>query len=100
MGLGLGAGAMAVVHEVCRWDRERRVAGGLGRGSSAAAAPAGRHRAGDSGELLERLVPDGVAAGSWKRPPAAIAEDIAVWQHTWAPEGARMPAQVNSWDLS
>lgn len=55
MGLGLGAGAMAVVHEVCRWDAERRLARRLGRGSSAAAAaaadppvtvPAGRHHRG------------------------------------------------------
>lgn len=60
MGLGLGAGAMAVVHEVCRWDRERRLARRLGRGQdhvAAQAAPAGRHHRG--GHLAALPVWDG-----------------------------------------
>lgn len=142
MAASLGAGFMAVLHELARWDANRRLAGQLGGQAPAAAEPArGRHR-GDSldhlaegwqaglaareiapvsadpaghhwqrpstmvppGELLERPLPDGPPDGppygTWRRPAAAIAEDIAVWQHTWAPEGTRVPAQVSSWDLS
>jgi hypothetical protein len=140
MAASLGAGFMAVLHELARWDANRRLAGQLGGQAPAAAAPPGRHARDDvdllgdgfraglaardvapvtadpaghgwqrpstmvpPGELLERPLPDGPPAGppygTWRRPAAAIAEDIAVWQHTWAPEGTRVPAQV-SWDLS
>lgn len=46
MAAGLGAGLMAIVHEVCRWDAARRLAARMGErpaGAVHAAAPAGRH---------------------------------------------------------
>jgi len=96
LGLGLGAGFMAVVHEVCRWDRERRrLAGEL---AAAAAVPAGRHHRGDTLDALAEGWQAGLAAREvtpvtaypaghgWQRPSAMV------------PPGELLPRPLPVWD--
>jgi hypothetical protein len=102
LGFGLGMGFLAIVHEVCRWDRERRVAGQLGAAAAAPAAePArGRHRSDDTLGIASNAFAAGLAARDtgpvsadpadygWQRPSTMIPmpQDVPVWQETWAPE--------------
>ena len=93
LGFGLGAGFLAIVHEVCRWDASRRLAAGLVAGDkAAAAAPAarGRHRSDDTLDIAGNAFRAGLAA----RDAGPVSTDPA--DHAWQRPSTMIPAEFTA----
>jgi hypothetical protein len=102
LGAGLGAGFMAIVHEVCRWDAERRRLNAALAAVAAEPAPAllapeapeapdvapGRHRRGEDTDILDMRARS-FAAGLAARDTGPVSTDPA--DHGWQRPSTMIP---------